>query len=384
MVRTYNEYLKLLEAAVIGNGKCGLSDYQIDQFIKSNHLDSDWHIVPSEVKKDMAPIVKKYEPQKPPIIPKPTPSINHSSSRNKPKKVKGYNDYLKLLENAIVQNGKKELQASQIDDFIRINNLNADWGIVSSEVKKDMATILKKYQSLVSNAPKPTSPPRKPSSGYNSGRSNSSVGKQVKSYDAYMRLLEEAMLKNSKVELSDAQIYQFLSANKLDSDWGITSVEIRKDMKTISAKFARQERADALRQKHSVATSEQKDVNTASNAHRNEKKKSGLTEEDKNIVVLLKDMLKAYPDIVEDRRRLKSAIADILPGKKKEVNLLGTLAEENIIQAIKNKNSLDQVLCDRFASILEENYGTSMELARRMVLVWFHAYGRLILNKTID
>lgn len=384
MVRTYNEYLKLLEAAVVGNGKRSLSDYQIEQFIKSNHLDSDWHIVLSEVKKDMAPIVKKYELQKTPITVKPVPSVSHSSSSNKAKKVKGYNEYLILLENAIVQNGKRELQASQIDDFIKINSLNADWGIVSSEVKKDMATILKKYQNPVRNVPKPSTPTRKPGGGYNSGRNNSSVGKQVKSYDVYMRLLEDAMLKNSKAELSDAQIYQFLSANKLDSDWGITSVEIRKDMKTISAKFARQERTEALRQKHSTAAAEPKSVNTASNAHRNEKKKSGLTEEDKNMVVLLRDMLKDYPDIVEDRRRLKSAIADILPGKKKEVNLLGTLVEENIIQAIRNKNSLDQVLCDRFASILEENYGTSMELARRMVLVWFHAYGRLILNKIVD
>ena len=95
-------------------------------------------------------------------------------------------------------------------------------------------------------------------------------------------------------------------------------------------------------------------------------------------------MLKEYPDIVENSRRLKAAIADVLPGKKKEVNLLGMLAEENIIRAIETKNSLDQVLRDRFASILEEEYGTSMELARRMVLIWFHAYGRLILNKTID
>lgn len=384
MVRTYNEYLNLLEAAVIGNRKSSLSDYQIDQFIKSNHLDSDWHIVPSEVKKDMISIAKKYKPQKRPIAPKPIPSVQYSPLGNKTKKVKGYNEYLRFLENAIVQNEKRELQASQIDDFIRMNNLESDWGIVSSEVKKDMATIMKKYQSPVSNAPKPSPTTRQPSGGYNKGRSNSSVGKQIRSYDIYMRLLEEAMLKNSKAELSDVQIYQFLSANKLDSEWGITSVEIRKDMKTITAKFARQERTDVLRQKHSTVVTEQKNVSISSNAHRNEKKKSGLTEEDKKIVVLLRDMLKDYPDIVEDRRRLKSAIADVLLGEKKEVNLLGTLVEENIIQAIRNKNSLDQVLCDRFASVLEENYGTSMELARRMVLVWFHAYGRLILNKTID
>ena len=188
--------------------------------------------------------------------------------------VRTYNEYLKLLEAAVVGNGKRSLSDYQIEQFIKSNHLDSDWHIVLSEVKKDMATILKKYQNPVRNVPKPSTPTRKPGGGYNSGRNNSSVGKQVKSYDVYMRLLEDAMLKNSKAELSDAQIYQFLSANKLDSDWGITSVEIRKDMKTISAKFARQERTEALRQKHSTAAAEPKSVNTASNAHRNEKKKS--------------------------------------------------------------------------------------------------------------
>ena len=109
-----------------------------------------------------------------------------------------------------------------------------------------------------------------------------------------------------------------------------------------------------------------------------------LTEEDKRVILVLRDMLRKYPNIVENNRRLKAAIADILPGRRREVNLLGMLAEENIVRAIETKNSLDQVLCDRFASVLEEEYGTSMELARRMVLIWFHAYGRLILNKNID
>lgn len=159
-------------------------------------------------------------------------------------------------------------------------------------------------------------------------------------------------------------------------------------MKTVLAKFARHKRAEVLRTKHSGgqsgAASYQKTVVVHSNIQNNGKRKSGLTEEDKKIVVVLRDMLKGYPDIVENSRQLKAAIADVLPGKKKEVNLLGMLAEENIIQAIETKNSLDQVLCDRFASILEEEYGTSVELARRMVLIWFHAYGRLVLNKNID
>lgn len=384
MVRTYNEYLKLLETAVVGNGKKALSDYQVEQFIRSNNLDSDWNIVASEVKKDMAPIVKRFEPVKPVVTPNPKPTVKPSGAGNKVKKVNGYSEYLRLLENAIIQNGKKELQPGQIDDFIRINNLNSDWGIVSSEVKKDMATILNKYRAPVKSPSKP-SVPSKPSAV---GRNTSSAAKQVKSYDAYMRLLEDAMQKNANAELSESQIQHFISANKLDSDWEITSVEIRKDMKTVLAKFARHERAEALRAKHSSsqsgAASYQKPADARSNIQNNGKRKSGLTEEDKKVVVVLRDMLKEYPDIVENSRRLKAAIADVLPGKKKEVNLLGMLAEENIIRAIETKNSLDQVLCDRFASILEEEYGTSMELARRMVLIWFHAYGRLILNKTID
>ena len=388
MVRTYNEYLRLLEAAVIGNGKKELSDYQVEQFIKSNNLDSDWHIVASEVKKDMSPIAKRFEQSKPVVPSKPTPASKPSGAGSKVKKVKGYSEYLRLLEKSIAQNGKKELQPGQIDDFIRLYNLNADWGIVSSEVKKDMATILHKYRAPVNNPTKPGTPSKTPSAGRNIGRNTSSAIKQVKSYDSYMHLLEDAVQNNASAELSENQIQHFISVNKLDSDWGITSVDIHKDMKTILAKFARHERAEALCAKHagvkSGAASCQKPTESHSNIQNNGKKKSGLTEEDKNVVLLLRDMLKEYPDIIENSRRLKAAIADILPGKKKEVNLLGMLAEENIIRAIETENSLDRVLCDRFASILEEEYGTSMELARRMVLIWFHAYGRLILNKNID
>lgn len=388
MVRTYNEYLKLLETAVIGNGKKALSDYQVGQFIKNNNLDSDWNIVASEVKKDMVPIVKKFEPEKAVVTSNSKPTLKSSGTRGKAKKVKGYSEYLRLLENAVIQNGKKELQISQIDDFIRVNDLNLDWGIVLSEVKKDMVSILNKYRGSVNSQPKPSVQLKSSNVGRNIGRNTYSVGKQVKSYDVYMHLLEDAMQKNANAELSESQILHFISANKLDSDWGITSVEIHKDMKMILAKFARYDRAVALRTKHagiqSGVVSCQKTADVHSNIQNNEKKKSGLTEEDKRVILVLRDMLRKYPNIVENNRRLKAAIADILPGRRRKVNLLGMLAEENIVRAIETKNSLDQVLCDRFASVLEEEYGTSMELARRMVLIWFHAYGRLILNKNID
>lgn len=370
MVGSYDQYLKLLEAAIISNGKKELSSNQIEQFIKSNHLDSDWNIVPSEVQKDMRAIVNKntqFQPSISLVLPQ---KVKYSQTSNK--KVKTYNTYLRLLEDEIVQNGKKELQLAQIEDFIRKYNLNSDWGIISYEVKKDMMTILNRYSRQVKSTHQPTMQLQ-----HSSVRNHSGSVTKVRSYDAYIHMLEDEILQNKKKELSDSQIGQFISANRLDSEWGITKADVLKDVEVLLSKLDGQERISALRKKQLIGSDK-------SNNQYIEKKKSGLTEEDKNTVLLLRDMLKTYPDLIENNRRLKSAIADMLFGKKKEVNLLGTLVEENIIQVIRNNSTLDQVLCYRFASILEEEYGTSMELATRMVLIWFHAYGRLILDKDIE
>lgn len=389
MVQSYNEYLRLLEDAVVKNGRRALSDLQIDQFIRHNKLDSDWQIIASEVEEDMMMIVKRIG-NVAPSIPRNLIAPKLSATGAKVKKVKNYREYQLLLEKAIELNGKKELSSYQIDDFVRRNNLYVDWGIVSSEVKKDMEDLLSQYQQLSANA----SPFVKKTSNSSvesvarAGSRGSSHNKLVKSYDAYMQLLEAAMIKNSKAGLSEEQIKQFISANKLFSDWGITSVEVRKDMTTISARFARQEKSEALRAKYGKKTGKvykrNDPLNVSSVNNQNNVKKSGLTDADKEIVVKLRDMMQQYPDVIDNSRRLKAAVADILPEKKKEINLLGTLAEEDIIQVIRNAKSLDQVLCDRFAMTLEEQYGTSMELARRMVLIWFHAYGRLILNIDIE
>lgn len=385
MVRSYNEYLRLLESAVICNGKYELSDVQIDQFIRTNNLDFDWQIISSEVRKDMMLIVRRLGQLQPTVSPKPAPRTNSRRLNHSIKKVKNYSDYIKLLDSFIVHNGKKELSAVQINEFIRVNNLYSDWGIVLTEVKKDMATILGRYKTPVGNAPKPSNSASGQYPARNINGNNSSARKKIKSYVAYMQLLEIAMLNNGKKELNDVMVAQFLSVNKLDSEWGISAVEIRKDMKTIASKFGRQARTDTLKTKYTSSASTPNTGKTSKPiALAKPKKQSRLNDDDKKIVTLLRDVLRNYPDIIQDSRRLRGAIADILPEKKREVNLLGTLIEKNIITVIKTNNSLDTVLCDRFACILEEEYGTSMELARRMVLICFHAYGGLILDRIID
>ena len=124
---------------------------QIDQFIRHNKLDSDWQIIASEVEEDMMMIVKRIG-NVAPSIPRNPIAPKLSATGAKVKKVKNYREYQLLLEKAIELNGKKELSSYQIDDFVRRNNLYVDWGIVTSEVKKDMEDLLSQYQQLSANA----------------------------------------------------------------------------------------------------------------------------------------------------------------------------------------------------------------------------------------
>jgi len=307
MVRTYDEYLKLLEAAMVRNGWGALSDSQIEKLLKIHRLDSDWNITVDDVKKDMEPIVRKFGSRLSPA-PKPVTQTRTPAPVDVSPQIKGYADYYRLLEKEIISNGKKELQPTQIEEFIRTYNLKKDWGIVAADVKKDMDAILKKYQSSVSNPKtvripfgKPSTQNSKPSPqiskpstpvGKTSSGNNPSGGRQVKDYNEYIQLLEEAMLKNGRAELSEVQIQRFLLEHKLDVEWSITLKDVHYDMKAISAKFARQDRADALRKKYVAPVAPQPSVNAVSNTD----KKDGAeyTDVDEEIAALLSEMIREY------------------------------------------------------------------------------------------
>ncbi|MDF2872838.1 MAG: hypothetical protein K0R05_4413 [Anaerocolumna sp.] len=394
MIKTFNEYLQALEIAIVRNGKKSLSDSQIYSFISSNHLDSDWQIVASDVRKDIMPIVKRYDQQNQSNVAQPKQPYKRVdfSTPNNGKKIKTYSEYLRVLENTIVSNGKKCLNDAKIQFFISSNRLDSDWQISSVEVKKDMMSIVKKYEQIVQN----NTIGQKPI--YQRGVScTSNGGKKVKSYDEYMKLLEVAMINNGKHELSDAQINSFLVSYCLNTEWGISTSEVKTDMSTITAKFARQARSSALKVKYAGQLAGQEnpdisknisgidgDINKKVKTEKAMRQLSGLTEEDKQLAVSIKEALLLYPDLLNDRRRLRGALADLIPGKKMEVNLLSELVEENIVAEIKAVVMLDSVMCDRYASVLENNFGTSTDVAKRMVLIWFHGYGRLVLGKTIS
>lgn len=109
-----------------------------------------------------------------------------------------------------------------------------------------------------------------------------------------------------------------------------------------------------------------------------------MTSDDKLIASCIKETIMDYPDIICNQWRIRNVLADVIPDKKMHINLLGQLAEFGILDDINCTDSLDYILCNKYVSVLEQNYGTSREIAQRMVLIWFHGYGRLVLRKTVE
>ena len=211
--------------------------------------------------------------------------------------------------------------------------------------------------------------------------------KMVKSYEQYMRLLETEISNKVPSLLSDFQLRMFIRKNQLDKDWGITLQDVKKDIQSLknqnNATIQKSSSdAESIRNNSLSHTREKKnDINRISSDTR--KYVSGLTREDKAVAVQIKKLILRYPELVEDKGKLKNALADIMPEKKQQVNLLRRLIDGGILSDIDNNYELNDILCNKYVSILYSDYGTSEEIAKRMTLIWFHSYGRMIKNKTV-
>lgn len=289
-------------------------------------------------------------------------------------KVKTYEEYIRKLDSAIVANGGQNLSCNQIEDFIKLNHLKIDWNIEPADVIKDMKPIVARYNRIVN-------------SRVMNNQGKSSDRKMVKSYEQYMRLLETEISNKVPSLLTDFQLRMFIRRNQLDKDWGITLQDVKNDIQSLKTKN------NTTVQKSS---SDSESISNNSSSHTREKKNdinrasldtkryvSGLTDEDKAVTVQIKELILRYPDLVEDKGKLKNALADIMPEKKQQVNLLGRLIDGGILLDIDCNYELNDILCNKYVSILYSDYGTSEEIAKRMTLIWFHSYGRMIKNRKI-
>lgn len=156
--------------------------------------------------------------------PKPTPP---ATTKTRTPKVSSYSEYMKLLEEYFLQNGKVQLTREQVQSFIYTYALNVDWKITYSEVEKDLATIYSKY-SVARPAPKPITP--KPPA------SSPPQRKSISTYNDYMKALEQRFNENNQQMLSRAQIVAFLDEYNLSKRFNIQIHEVETDLREIQKK----------------------------------------------------------------------------------------------------------------------------------------------------
>ena len=138
LVKSYDEYLKLLDAEIVKNGKNALSDAQIYNFIKDYQLGSSWRITSEDVKADMQPIIKRYEQSRKYLKMKAEEARQRREAEKD--KISTYDDYLNALKKEISNNNGEKLNHSQILDFISEHHLG-DFGITEHDIAIDMDTI---------------------------------------------------------------------------------------------------------------------------------------------------------------------------------------------------------------------------------------------------
>lgn len=306
--------------------------------------------------------------------------------------VKSYNEYILLLEKEIKQNSNKELSDAQVAGFIRRYHLDTDWKIVLSEVKTDMKDIMRRLE-------KTTTVPAKPKIATNNSTQRKSTystpnrAKTIQTYEQYMSLLESLVRQNSGQPLSEAQISGFITRFNLGIDWQINSEDVKKDMSAIVKRLIAKSRSyetKPLEKKppfqSTVKTSSQGITNRLvfSNPTHPSPSKCQLYESDYQYISKINAVLSKYPELMSSSRRMTGVLADILPGKSLEVNLLSFLIERGIFASIKESKLMDDYLSNKYVYLLEQNFGTSRVVAERMVLILFHAYGKMILGKTLS
>lgn len=96
-----------------------------------------------------------------------------------------------------------------------------------------------------------------------------------------------------------------------------------------------------------------------------------LTQEQIRIV----DIIKLYPDVLEDRRRFASLIADIIPTNRALRNALVSAYEENIMEEIGCGENYRQAIY-RCCNILEKNTGLAAYYVKQAIEIFVVLFGK--------
>lgn len=145
--------------------------------------------------------------------------------------ITNYNAYLKQLENIYNQYGFSVSDAI-LRDFIVRERLDVNFKITVQDLRKDLTTIHNRNFTRT-----PASPQSRPAQQPAQKPVAPTRQAVIKTYPEYMAALEKLYISNGKVILTDAEIQNFITTNKIDVAFGVTKADVKKDLQTIDAKW---------------------------------------------------------------------------------------------------------------------------------------------------
>ncbi len=95
------------------------------------------------------------------------------------------------------------------------------------------------------------------------------------------------------------------------------------------------------------------------------------------------EMLQNYPDILDDSRKFTGMTKDLFPQNQLQAHLVDILYKMDIVQAIRNAKSLNDLFTLRFIKRLVADFGVKEAYAKWAVSVWCVCYGEKILQKKL-
>ena len=144
--------------------------------------------------------------------------------------ITNYNVYLKRLE-SIYHTYGYPVSDTILRSFIIKENLDVKFKITIHDLQKDLAALHNKvsmHQSITSSARSAQKPVVK------SAPPSEAV---IKTYPEYMTALEKLYINKGNVILNDTEIQNFISINKIDTAFGVTKADVKKDLQTIDRKW---------------------------------------------------------------------------------------------------------------------------------------------------
>ena len=335
-ILTYYQYRTALTEFISQHGS---ADTELQDFISQNSLDTRFNITLFDVQKDALAIIKKRPP-----------SLDQDEYKNALRS--------ELLPRAVSGLGEVEIMR-----FIKSHRYQLCNGLSVVDVRMHLA-------QMVDGTWVPM---------------NSTFSSAFQTYSDYRDALRDCVPSYSREPLTDLNIKVFIKRNGLDKKYGIDVATVRQDMYALPnlfGMFVLQVGSDFRQIMDSAASIQESGPSALANPdkQKSEFAKPEVALDSLDFYAVVSKAFLEYPEIMKDRKRLSGLLRDLSPKQKREINVFLQIFDLGIIEEIERQTEINHLFVHRFCKKLEEEYGTSEELAEQLVGVWCLCYGRDILH----